>query len=159
MKAFKGLHFLALAIACIAAGFLVPSGFSACFYIASMVFGYQSIRRANLEANIRAIALALPSVDQLFLGKRYVGLQSKLVHTTQLGATSTPGHLGFRQLCRTDRGAWFIIEFDTRSGSGRSINTRIVDVIDDAVAKEWLLRENATAYKDVFGALPDYQVA
>ena len=159
MKAFKGLHFLVAGIACMATGYLVPTSFSALLYIASMVLVVLSIRRANMEANVRAVKQALQPLDQLFLGKRYIGLQSQAVHTTQLEAVSAPGYWGFRQLCRTARGAWFLIEFETKHGSGKAVNTRIVDVVEDAVAREYLLRASESAYQSVFGTLPDCQVA
>ena len=162
MKNLKASHFLVIALLCLAGSWpmfaFVPAA-GACLILVGIGFMYQAKLVAERQANRKAIDSAHRAVDDVFNGKRYLGEESKAIYTIRLDQLQEPGPLCCRQLCRTRKGAWFLIEFETRSGSGVARYVRVAGVLDDGQARNWLLAEDREAYKEHFGDLPEYELA
>jgi hypothetical protein len=150
---------LALAILLVAISFYVQNWVSAPLILFGVFFWFQFVFKLSTEANKKAIENAHLAVDDVFHGKRFFGKESIVVDSIRLDSPREPGPLLVRQLCRTNKGSWFAIEFATRSGSGKPVDVRMTDVVDEQDARAWLLRENHKAFQEYFGPLPEYELA
>lgn len=105
------------------------------------------ITRLHLRSS-RAIDKALPQLDLIYGGMRYVGKESEVVATRTL-TESKSEIVHLEQLCRTKSGTWFKFRFSLALGDTRTREHEVLPCSEDE-AKVWLERE-PEQYRRFFG--------
>ncbi|TCJ15190.1 hypothetical protein EZJ19_07730 [Parasulfuritortus cantonensis] len=156
MEAIKALKWLAAWLAAFAAlpvsvalidylgGFGVAVGF--------LITAFAIIRLYDLRSsarNLQAINAALPMLDCVVGGRRFVGTESVAIATRRVDKLDRPGPLILEQLCRTRVGQWFKLSFQTDNGTGYPFGLA-VQPISENEAKNWL-EQDPDIYRRFFG--------
>jgi len=108
------------------------------------------VRYMNSIKNHLAIEGALPTLDVIYGGVRYLGSESEVVTTRRVDDPREPGPLRFEQLCRTKSGAWFCLYFETINGSGFARGPNVKPLRDHDAAI-WLEQADHEQYRRFFG--------
>lgn len=93
----------------------------------------------------------ISTIDEIVSGKNYKGSLSSVFHT-KVSKEEIPFSsplLHFTQLCKTQSAQWFILEFQSRNGSGIALNIRVTPV-DESGARSFVEKE-PEVYKRIFG--------
>lgn len=100
--------------------------------------------------NIKAIESALPMLDGIFSGRRYIGKESEVVDTIKYeNQYSSKYPISIEQLCKTKAGNWFKFKFSTKSGTGIPYDFSVIP-LNELDARYWL-EKNQALYHRFFG--------
>jgi len=152
----KSSHFALLTVACAGLCYLAFK-YQILFFVPVVlaVIGFTSLSKAtNLltrEAINKRIELALPSLDLVYGDRRFIGAQAKVVDI-RLAFHGVPynqeAHV--TQLCVTNSGTWFILEFEVMQRRRKPYDMRISALPNEAEVRAWL-STNYGAYRQYFG--------
>lgn len=149
----KSLHLVIAAVVCVglfwlASNFETPI-FVRVLLIVAIAFSIHKVNDlSNRETNCKAIKSALPMLDRMYSDQRFVGANAKAVETRRDWRSDWCMHIS--QLCITDSGKWFILEFEVLHGEPIARDIKIVATPHEAEVCAWLCT-NYEAYQKYFG--------
>ena len=152
----KSSHFALLAAACAGLCYLafkyeMPILVLLLLVIIGTTCFFKSRNLLTLEVINKGTELALPSLDLMYGGLRFIGSQAKVVDTRRYWhgvLYNQEAHV--TQLCITDSGVWFMLEFDVMERRPRPYGMRISALPNEAEVRAWL-STNYGAYRQYFG--------
>jgi len=104
--------------------------------------------RRTAQRDLHALTGALASVDTIVGGRRFVGRESLLVETRMVSGDRRI--LRFDQICRTNKGQWFLLRGESIRGSGCSA-VKEVEALTEPEARAWFAHK-PEKYRELFGA-------
>jgi hypothetical protein len=118
--------------------------------VAALYGLHRYLRALESSQNLRAIYGALPKLDRIHAGLRFLGTESELIDWRRADDPREEGPIRIVQLCRTKKGQWFEYRFDLRYGHVRADS---INLLDEERARTWLSYD-LKAYKRTF-SLPE----